>query len=163
MSLARIFRHLAFTRWQLRRAYPPATLDAVEQAIHESEGRRRGEIRFVVEGALHGRALLAGQSARERAIELFSLLRVWDTEANNGVLIYVLLADRRLEIVADRGIHARATPGLWNSIARAMEHALGRGQFEVAALDAVRAVSDCLEAEDAARLDELPNRPLILT
>jgi uncharacterized membrane protein len=160
--MARVFKHLAFTRWQLRRAFPRATLDAIEHAIQQSEARRRGEIRFVVEGALHGRALLAGQTARERAVELFSLLRVWDTEGNNGVLIYVLLADRCLEIVADRGIHARATPGLWSSIAQAMEHALGRGQYEVAALDAVRAVAGCLEADGATRPDELPNRPLIL-
>ena len=162
MSTARIFRHLVSARRQLRRAFPPRTLDAIEQAIREAEGRHRGEIRFVVEGALHGHALCSGQSARERAIELFSLLRVWDTEANNGVLIYVLLADRRLEIVADRGIHARVPPDSWNAIAQAMEQAFASGRFEAAAIGAVRAVADRLEADAARRIDELPDRPLVL-
>lgn len=162
VSIERLFRHLLFTRRQLRRAFPPATLDAIEQAIRRAESRHRGEIRFVVEGALHGHALLSGQSARERAIVLFSELRVWDTEANNGVLIYVLLADRRLEIVADRGIHARVAPELWNVIARGMEQAFASGRFEAAAIDAVRAVADCLEADATRRIDELPDRPLVL-
>jgi len=162
MPAGRILKHLAYTRWQLRRAFPPSALDAIELAIREAEGRHRGEIRFVVEGALHGSALLAGQSAHARAVELFSSLRVWDTEANNGVLIYVLLADRRLEIVADRGIHARVSPDLWKTIMRGMELAVARGNFEVAAIDAVRAVADCLEADEARRSDELPNRPLVL-
>lgn len=162
MSASRILKHLAYTRWQLRRAFPPSTLDAIERAIHQAEGRHRGEIRFVVEGALHGAALRAGQSAHERAIELFSSLRVWDTEANNGVLIYVLLADRRLEIVADRGIHARVAPDLWKTIMQGMEQAVARGEFEGAGIGAVRAVADCLEADEARRSDELPNRPLVL-
>ena len=162
MSLARTLKHLAFSRWQLRRAFPATTLDTIEQEIRRAEGRHRGEIRFVVEGALHGPALLARQSSRERAIELFSLLRVWDTEANNGVLIYVLLADRRLEIVADRGIHARVAPDLWKAITQAMEQALARGEYQRAAIEAIRAVADCLEADEAKRSDELPNRPLVL-
>jgi len=163
MSVRRILQHLAYTRWQLHRAFPTSTLDAIERAIREAEGRHRGEIRFVVEGALHGSALRAGQSAHGRAVELFSSLRVWDTEANNGVLIYVLLADRRLEIVADRGIHARVAPDLWRTIMQGMEQAMACGAFEAAAIDAVRAVADCLEADEAQRANELPNRPLVLS
>jgi len=162
MSAIRVLKHLAFTRWQLRRAFPPSALDAIEQAVRDAEGRHRGEIRFVVEGALHGAALLAGQSAHERAVELFSLLRVWDTEANSGVLIYVLLADRRLEIVADRGIDARVAPERWKMIVEGLEQAFAHGRFEAAAIDAVHAVADCLEADDARRSNQLPDRPLVL-
>jgi uncharacterized membrane protein len=107
MNIKRIARHLMATHWQVNRAFPRRTLIAIEKSIQASETAHVGEIRFVVEGALDGTPLFKGQSARERAIDVFSQLRIWDTEHNNGVLIYLLLADRDVEIVADRGIHSK--------------------------------------------------------
>ena len=104
MDIARVFRHLAMTSSRVRRAFPSSTLRAIEESIRASEATHAGELRFVVEGALDSAPLLRGQSARARALELFARLQVWDTEHNTGVLIYVLLADRSVEIVADRGL-----------------------------------------------------------
>ena len=104
MNIKRITKHLLLTHWQVNRAFSSDTLIAIDSAIKASEAAHVGEIRFAVEGALDGTALFRGQSARERAIEVFSQLRIWDTEHNNGVLIYLLLADRDVEIVVDRGI-----------------------------------------------------------
>ena len=106
------------THWQVSRAFPRKTLIAIEQTVKASETAHAGEIRFVVEGALHSTPLLDGQSARERALEVFSQLRIWDTEHNNGVLIYLLLADRDVEIVADRGIHSKLGTREWETICR---------------------------------------------
>jgi len=108
MPIKRIFQHLLFSDWQVHRAFKRESLDAITKAIHNSEHLHGGEIRLAIEGGLDGIRLLKGQSSRDRAIEVFSQLRVWDTEHNNGVLVYVLLADRAVEIVADRGIHIKA-------------------------------------------------------
>src|SRR5687767_441551 len=105
----------------VRRAFPAHDLQAIEKAIAKSEKRHGGEIRFAVEAALDVPALLRGQSAHGRALEVFSELRVWDTEANNGVLIYLLLADRDVEIVADRGVNRRVGPQGWEAACREME------------------------------------------
>ena len=121
MNIQRIAKHLCFTHWQVNRAFPRETLLAIEQAIKSSETAHVGEIRFVVEGALDGAPLFNGQSARDRAIDVFSQLRIWDTQHNNGLLIYLLLADRNVEIVADRGIHAKVGTPKWEEICREME------------------------------------------
>ncbi len=139
--LARIGRHLLMTPWRVRRQFPRATLAAVEREIRTSEAMHAGEICFVVEGALHGPALYKGQSPRERAIDLFSRLRLWDTEHRNAVLIYVLLADRAVEIVADRGAHSRVDAGEWEGICRAMESAFGQGHYTAGAVEGIRAVT----------------------
>ncbi|MDN0077682.1 TPM domain-containing protein [Crenobacter sp. SG2303] len=163
--LARIVRHLAMTHWQVRRAFPPRTLHAIEAAIKASELAHVGQIRFAVEGALHSVALWRGQSSRARALEVFSLLRVWDTEQNNGVLIYVLLADRGVEIIADRGIHARVGEPEWRNICRTMEAAFKAGHFEDGAVAGVRATTQCLTTHFPAVREcsnELPDRPVLL-
>jgi uncharacterized membrane protein len=144
MNLRRIARHLLVMPGALKRALPPATMAAIEQAIGRSERQHRGEIRFAVESALDVAELFAGRSARERAIDVFSLLRLWDTEENNGVLIYLLLADHDVEIVADRGINSKASAEEWEAICRAMEGSLARGEFEQAVLSAIDAVSRLL-------------------
>ena len=107
MGIKRVGRHLLEYRWRLRRIFTPMVLARIEAAIKASEVAHSGEIRFVVEGALDGAPLFRDQPARERALDIFSQLRIWDTEQNNGVLIYLLLADRDFEIVADRGIDAK--------------------------------------------------------
>ena len=164
MDLARFSRHMFSTVWGLRRAFPQHALLSIERAIQQTESKHRGQIRFAVEHALDAAQLLAGMSARERAIEVFGQLRVWDTEHNNGVLIYLLLADHDVEIVADRGIHAHVRQG-WESICHDMEEHFRRGEFETGVLAGVRAVGAYLERHfpgDGAAKDELPNEPVVL-
>jgi uncharacterized membrane protein len=121
MRLARLLRHLASTRYLTRRHFPPPVRAAIEQAIRECEARHAGEIRFVVETALDIAELWRDLPPRQRALQLFGQLGVWDTPDNNGVLIYVLMADRVVEIIADRGIAARVPPAEWAAVCRQME------------------------------------------
>lgn len=164
-SFARICRHLSMTPWRLRKKFPRATLEAIEQEIESSEARHSGEICFVVEGALHGKALYAGQSSRERAIEVFSLLRLWDTEHRNAVLIYVLLGDRAVEIVADRGVHSKVAAKEWEDVCRAMEMSFRHENYHAGTLEGIRAVTQHLLAHFpamAGSVKELPDRPVVL-
>lgn len=161
----RILRHLFFPPWWLRVRFPRHALAAIERAVRESETRHAGQIQFAIEASLPLRALLAGVSPRARAEELFATLRVWDTAENNGVLIYLLLADRDVEIVADRGIAARVAPAEWEAICREMEQAFRRGEFEAGALAGVRAVGALLARHyppHADQVNELPDRPTLL-
>ena len=138
---------------------------AIEEAIRASEATHHGQIRFAVEAALDVLPLLRNQSARGRAIDVFSLLRVWDTEHNNGVLIYLLLADRDVEIVADRGISSRVGQDQWERICREMEHAFREGRFEEGVLAGIRAVSAHLARHypgQDKRRNELPDSPVVL-
>ncbi|MGB6254194.1 MAG: TPM domain-containing protein, partial [Bradyrhizobium sp.] len=116
MGIGRVSKHLIEHRWRVRRIFPPQVLALIEQAIKAGEATHSGQVRFVVEGALDGMPLFTGQSARERALDIFSHLRIWDTTHNNGVLIYLLLADRKVEIVADRGIDAKVGAAGWQTI-----------------------------------------------
>jgi uncharacterized membrane protein len=165
MGVKRFLRHLVMDRWVARSAFPPRTMEAIEAAIGREEAHHDGEVRFAVEAALPLGALAAGASARDRAIDVFSHLRVWDTQRNAGVLIYVLLADRRVEIVADRGIDARVGNTAWESVCGAMQREFAAGRFEEGAIVGVRAISDLLATHFPPRAenpDELPNRPVIL-
>lgn len=165
MDIGRVLRHLAMFRWRADRAFSSQALISIEQAIQASEAVHAGEIRFVVEAALDGAPLFQGQSARERAIDLFSQLRIWDTELNNGVLIYLLLADRDVEIVADRGIHGRVGAREWENICHAMELAFRQGNFEGGVVNGVQAVTQQLKkhfpAAGAGR-NELNDSPVML-
>src|ERR1051325_4510982 len=116
MSIKRIGRHLLANRSRVRKAFPPSSLAAIERAIKAGEATHSGQVRFVVEGALDGAPLLRNQSARARALDVFSHLRIWDTAHNNGVLIYLLLAAGDVEIVADRGIDAHVGAAGWENI-----------------------------------------------
>jgi uncharacterized membrane protein len=165
MSLSRLLRHLMSSHWRVRRSFPPAALARIEQAIAQSETRHGGQIRFAVEHALDTASLLRGLSARERALDLFSALKVWDTEHNNGVLIYLLLADRNVEIIADRGIHGRVGAKGWETICREMESAFREGSFEQGVLSGIERVSGRLAAHypiDHRGPNELPDRPVVL-
>ena len=165
MDMERIARHLMATRWRMNRVFPRDTLAAIDKAIEESEAAHGGEIRFAVEGALQTDPLLRGQTARERAIDMFSQLRIWDTERNNGVLIYLLLADRDVEIVADRGIDAKVGPEEWERICRAMEAAFRKGDFLGGVVGGIREVTRHLAAHFPAAGDdrnELPDKPVVL-
>lgn len=165
MNITRITRHLLLTHWQVNRAFPRETLNAIEQAIKTSETAHVGQLRFAVEGALHSTPLLKGQSARERAIDVFSQLRVWDTEHNNGLLIYLLLADRAVEIVADRGIHSKVGSREWEKICRTMETAFKRANYEDGVVSGIQAVTQHLKKHYPASgtgRNELPNKPVVL-
>ena len=153
------------TKWMVNRAFPRDTLIAIDKAIKASEATHRGEIRFAVEGALHIEPLLRGQTARERAIDVFAQLRIWDTERNNGVLIYLLLADRDVEIVADRGIDAKVGPQEWETISRKMEVAFREADFQGGVVGGIQEVTRHL-AEHFPPIDddrnELPDKPVVL-
>jgi uncharacterized membrane protein len=165
MDLARCFRHLNTTRWSLRRRFPEATLDSIEQTIRESESRHRGEIRFAIEGSLDAWSALRGVESRQRAVEVFADLGVWDTEEDNGVLIYVLLADRRVEILADRGFGTRVDATEWSEVCRQMEREFAESRFDTGSRQGVRAVGALLERSFPSAggdSNELPDSPVVL-
>ncbi len=159
----RLLRHLMLPPWRLRQALPAASLQAIEAAIAGSERHHRGQIRFAVDAVLDPWQLLRGLDARERALQVFGQLRVWDTDENNGVLIYMLLADHRVEIIADRGIATRVVSIRWEEICTAMGQAFRRGDFEYGALEAVAAVGALLEAHYPGSADNtLADAPVVL-
>jgi uncharacterized membrane protein YgcG len=165
VTLRRWRRHIFTLPWAWRRAFPRATLDAIEAAIRASETRHGGEIRFAIENSLPAARVWRGLSGRARAIEVFSELRVWDTEHNSGVLIYLLLTDRDIEIVADRGISKRVSPEEWAQVARTMEAHFRADDYRTGALAGIEAVSKLLEMHvppGADNPNELANRPAIL-
>jgi len=161
----RALKHLCATRAGTRRRFPRDVLDAIEQAVAEAELRTSGEIRFAIDTALELPEIWADKPPRVCAQEAFARLRVWDSELNNGVLIYVLMADRDVEIVADRGATARISPAEWEAACRLMESHFREGRFKEGALAGVRAVGGLLEREfpcGAGNRDELPNQPALL-
>ena len=165
MGLKRIGKHLLEHRWRVRRIFPPRVLAAIEQAIKAGEATHSGQVRFVVEGALDGAPLFRDQPARERALDTFSHLRIWDTHHNNGVLIYLLLADRKVEIVADRGIAAKVGAEGWQKICAAMERDFRAGNFEAGVINGIAAVSRELAAhfpKDGRNPNELPDKPVVM-
>jgi uncharacterized membrane protein len=167
MDWGRWFRHAFATQAALRRAFPPAALAAIERAVDESERSHAGEIRVAIEAALDPGHVRAGRTPRDRALEVFAQLGVWDTHANNGVLIYVLLADRDVEIVADRGFNGRVAPGQWTAVCGDMERHFRAGNFREGALVGVREVGRIIATHYPQQPgqrdeDELPNRPALL-
>jgi hypothetical protein len=165
MDLRRILRHIVQTRSGLQRRFGAATLGAIERAVHDGEASHDGEVRFAVEGELGTGPLLAGQTPRQRALEVFAQLHVWDTERNNGVLVYLLLADRTVEIVADRGFNGLVADAEWQAVCRVMEADFRAGHFEAGACRGIAAVHALIArhfpARDGGR-DELPDRPVLL-
>jgi uncharacterized membrane protein len=165
MGLARILRHLFTTAWSVGKVFPAEALANIEAAIGESETAHTGQIRFAVQHSLDTREVLRGISARQRAIEVFGELGVWDTEHNIGVLIYFLLADRDFEIIGDRGIDARVGPEGWEAICRGMEERIREGEFQRAVIWGIEAVGEHLRASfprEGGPAGTLPDHPVIL-
>jgi uncharacterized membrane protein len=168
MQIKRLLRHVTATHWRTRMLFPSSTLDTIEQAIARAERAHGGEIRFAIETALTPQYILSQVAARARALEVFAHLRVWDTEANNGVLIYVQLADRQVEIIADRGIAARVSEAEWQAVCRLMEEHFRAGRFQAGAIAGVEAVGQLLArhfpppAAGAPTHNQLPDRPTLL-
>ncbi|MFO1325094.1 MAG: TPM domain-containing protein [Burkholderiales bacterium] len=161
----RLWRHLATDRRDVDRAFPPAELSRVESAIAAGERRHSGQVCFAIEGALPLARVWQRVAPRERALEVFGLLRVWDTERNNGVLVYLLLADRDVEIVADRGIHSRVGDAAWEAVCRKMESAFRAGRFAEGVEQGIAAIADLLAQHSPPSGDqrnELSDRPIIL-
>ena len=166
MNCARIVRHLLTGKLALHRIFPAASLSTIEQAIQQSEINHGGQICFAVEAALDTIPLFKNQTARERAIEVFSQLRIWDTEHNNGVLIYLLLADHDVEIIADRGIHTKVSSEEWEAICHTMEIAFQRQQFEAGVINGINVVGGHLREYFTSgpnhKVNELTNKPVVL-
>ncbi len=165
MNFKRILRHFLTPPWTLRRAFPVPVMNAITEAIRTSERRHRGEVRFAVESVLDWRRLLRNEQPPERARDVFSILRVWDTEENNGVLIYLLLADRHVEIVADRGLHRRVGPEEWAAICRSMEAYFAAGRFEEGLVQGLQAMTEILAREyplSTPSDNELPDEPVVV-
>lgn len=165
MDFTRLVNHLLTPPWLSLRRIPLSLRTEITTAVAASERRHRGELRFAVEGPLPWRALVRGQLPRERAIELFAKLRVWDTAENNGVLIYLQLVDRRVEILADRGVAAKVPQAAWDALCRNLEGAMQAGRCREGVLAAIEAVSDLLAEHFPATGDnpnELPDMPVVI-
>ncbi|HEY6965938.1 MAG TPA: TPM domain-containing protein [Burkholderiales bacterium] len=165
MRLARTIKHLCMPDWLAHRPFSTAVVDRIEAAVRKSESLHGAELRVALEAGLHPAALLRGLTPRARALEVFSELRVWDTEHNSGVLLYLQLVDRSIEIVADRGIHARVPQAQWQEICRRIEAAFAQGQFEKGVLAAIEDITALLAQHfppAGARSDELEDRPAML-
>lgn len=167
MDWSRWFRHVFATRGSVRRAFPPDALARIETAVDVSERSHAGEIRVAIEAALEPGEVARGRTPRARALEVFAALGVWDTEANNGVLIYVLLADRDVEIVADRGFNGRVGAAEWAAVCEDMQREFRAGRYASGVVTGVEDVGRIIGAHYPQRPgqrdeDELPNRPALL-
>ncbi|RYZ00393.1 MAG: TPM domain-containing protein [Comamonadaceae bacterium] len=165
--LARIWRHRWFDEAEVRRVLPPELLERLARRVAASEQRHSGEVRICVEAGLPMSYLWRDAPPRERAIMMFGKLRVWDTAANNGVLIYLLLAERAIEIVADRGIDAHVDAAEWAAMAARMGAAFRERRFEDGLTQALEEVSALLVAHHPLapgerNPNELPDAPVVL-
>ena len=165
MELKRFWRHVWMSPLTARRCFSDATLDAIQREVVALEQRHRGEVCVVVEAELSTAQLWSELSSRDRAREVFASRCVWNTEENNGVLIYLLLADHKVEVVADRGVDAKVAPGQWQAICHLMETHFRDGRFEAGAIAGVRAVSEVLASHFPAGVqarNELGDRPVLM-
>jgi uncharacterized membrane protein YgcG len=165
VKLGRLLRHLLSTRLRTRVHFSPPVRAAIEQAIRDCEARHAGEIRFAVETAFELAQLWHDVAPRQRALQLFGQLGVWDTAHNNGVLIYVDLADRVVEIVADRGIAVRVPQVEWTAVCRQMEHHYREGRFREGSIAGILGVGALLGRHFPGKTGdghELPDQPVLL-
>ena len=163
-SFIRFVKHFFSHPWQAKRHFSPAALQNIEQAIQASEQKHAGEIRFIVETGLHPLEILYKKTPKKRALELFGSLNIWDTEHNNGVLIYLLLVDRDVEIVADRGINKLVGYAGWEKICHDMETLFRKGEFEAGVLQGIVEISAEMEKhfpQTGKNKNEISNKPLI--
>lgn len=164
--MRRLWANLFGGWFRLSRCFPAALLDEMAATIAAGERRHLGEIRFAVESRLAPLAVLDGLDATARARQVFARLRVWDTEHNSGVLLYVLLAEHRIEIIADRGIAAKVAADEWGAVCARMRECYARGAWRDGSLEGIAAAHALLErhfpASGNSGPDELPDRPVLL-
>lgn len=156
-----------FRGWfEQRRYFPAALLEEIAEAVGAGERLHTGEVCLAVESRLSPLAVLAGLTARARAEHVFSDLRVWDTQSNSGVLFYLLLAERRIEIVTDRAIAARVDASKWSAIGEAMHGKFAQGLWREGCLHGMAEAQQLLQthfpSDGGPRPDELPDRPVLL-
>ena len=159
----RTLRHAVTTRYAVRKALPDTAMDALERNIGMAERGSSGQVRMIVEA--HWPLMQVKRTdPRQRAIEWFSQLRVWDTEHNNGVLLYLLFAERRVEIVADRGFNTLVTQAQWDAICRALEKHFGNGAFETGLSEGIAAIGELQREHFAADMgpNEQSDRPVLV-
>ncbi|MES2664387.1 MAG: TPM domain-containing protein [Pseudomonadota bacterium] len=165
MNLNRVLKHLIRSPWAAQHIFSKNILEAIDTAIHKSEILHTAEIRFVVEDNLDIFAVLQDQTARQRAIEVFSDCRLWDTEHNNGVLIYVLLADKDVEIVVDRGVKAVVETKELERICHYMEDEFKNKRFKQGVIIGIEELTQQVIKHfpaNGVNPNELPNKPVIL-
>jgi uncharacterized membrane protein len=165
VKLSRWLKHAFMPPWRWRLSFSAAVLNEIEKAVKHSESQHRGELRFAIENALAPGWVWHGMNARHRATEVFSNLRIWDTEENSGVLIYIMLADREVHILADRGINKCVAQPEWDRIARIMQNEFSKGDFRQGSLQGIEGITSLLATYFPANSDntnELPNRPVII-
>jgi len=165
VAIKRWFLHTFIPPWRWRLAFSAAVLKDIEMAVRQSERQHRGELRFAIENALAPAWVWRGMSARQRATDVFSNLRVWDTEENSGVLIYLLLADKEVHIVADRGIARRVPQAEWDAVAQAMQNAFRQGDFRSGSIEGIERITRILAMHFPPGVDnpnELSNKPVII-
>lgn len=167
MNASRLARHIFMPRRSLRRAFDAAALAAIEQAIADTEKAHSGEVRIALEASLDPAELFSDITPRQRAVQAFSQLGVWDTELNNGVLIYVLWADHDVEIVADRGYNGRVTAQEWSDVCQRMEQLFSQGQAAQAVIAGIQAAGVLMArhfpvSASGGDRNELPDRPVML-
>jgi uncharacterized membrane protein YgcG len=164
-KLSRALRHLTTTRYSGKKAFPCATLGAIQQAIAAGESVHRAEIRLIVEPSLEFSAIVAGLSSRARAHELFSQYRIWDTEENCGILIYIDLADHQVEIVADRGISRLIPQHHWHAVCKTMTSGFAKGEYHDSVIAGIRQLNAALQEhfpDNGAQANQLSNKPILL-
>ncbi len=165
MQSGRVLRHLFTTHWGTRRRFTPEVRVRIEQALQRIEGQHAGELRFAIETAFDLPELWYGVTPRQRALQLFGHLGVWDTAGNNGVLIYVLMADRNVEIIADRAVALRVSQAEWDAVCRGMEDHFRAGRFAEGSEAGIAAVGSLLAKHFPGRggdRDEQPNQAVLL-
>ena len=169
-----LIKHLWLDASDTHRAIPPDMLHRLAARVAASEQRHSGQIRICVESSLPVSYLwrLAGKETlgaltRQRAVMMFGKMRVWDTEHNNGVLIYLLLAEHAIEIVADRGLTRHVDNAQWQAVLARMANAFQQKRYEDGLTQALEE-SSALLMENFARTElagddsnELPDLPLL--
>ncbi len=164
-TVRRMLRHLWLDESDTRKAIPADLVQRLAQRVAASEKRHTGEVRIYVEPGLPMSYIVRGATPRERAIAMFAKLRVWDTEQNNGVLIYLLLAEHAIEIVADRGLSNRVPKEAWQQIVSRMGSAFSEHRFEDGLTQALSEVSALLVEHfpvtpDVPNANQLPDEPV---
>ena len=163
--IGRTWRHWMGNSAETRAAFPQATLDKIAAAIDEGEKTHRSELRLVVEAALPADAAWDGVTMRQRALALFAELGIWDTEDNCGVLIYINLTERKVEIVGDRTVNKKIVPSQWQTICNTMTSGFAKGDYEHATLAAIGQINRALHEHfpsEGERINELPDHPVVL-
>ena len=164
--IARFLKHIFFGKWNIYTKFPSKSMNNIQSEIKRSEKLHRGEIRFAVEASINPMLVLKKVTARQRAIQIFSLLNIWDTEENTGVLIYLLLADHDIEIIADRGINKKVPQKEWDDICHEMEIQFKQKNFEQGVISGIQKITYLLAKNFPHNgnndYNELPDSPVIV-